>query len=117
MDKPRLWRILKKGLWHCTSPSALRKIYEVGEIRPNLGDFPSTWPQSKISYAHHKQVISLFDFESAAEEDALKYLDNWLPHFTRYEPVTIAIGLNRSILIPDLIPNFYCLENGMNDDK
>jgi hypothetical protein len=70
-QKLSLWGLLRgQGhLWHRTSVAALDGILRDHEITPNKGQFEITTPQSKASYACRVSAVSLFDFDTASDED------------------------------------------------
>ncbi len=93
-----LWSLLRPALWHSTPPARYRAILDDGEIRPDGGHGGNVY---KGSLAVSIGAVSLFDFESASEEDALGTFRKWCTHLwppdidTR---VTVWVGLNRDRL-------------------
>jgi len=71
-----LWaRLRGEGhLWHRTSLAAVDAILRDGEIVPNLGQFPNTFGQSSVSYGRHLRAVSIFDFDTENEADALTHV-------------------------------------------
>jgi hypothetical protein len=70
-QKLSLWGLLRgQGhLWHRTSVAALDGILRDQEITPNTRQFETTTSQSEASYARRMFAISLFDFDTASDED------------------------------------------------
>ncbi len=88
-----LFRLLRKGLWHCTSPSEYRQIYKDGFIKPNDGRLQKWGPEK---YACQELGgISLFDFESHIEKDIWSQAAKWKQFLGCAKPVTIMIGLDK----------------------
>jgi hypothetical protein len=83
----------------------LEKILASGAILPNEGGFPDTYPQSAISYGRRRRLISLWDFQSCSAHKAIEHMPKWREFFTRHQPVTIAIILDRQSIVDQLIPN------------
>jgi hypothetical protein len=75
-----LWLLLRPGLWHSTPPTRYRAILDDGEIRPDGGQEGNVY---KGSLAVSIGAVSLFDFESASEEDALGTFRKWCTHCGR----------------------------------
>jgi hypothetical protein len=94
--------ILQNNVWHRTSHSGAIGIYQDGFIRPNLGEFSFTYPQSEYYYGGRNGYVCLFDFETANEDDYCDNVDVWAPFLTDQEPVTFLLGLDRKQL-PALI--------------
>jgi hypothetical protein len=98
-----LWPLLRPGLWHSTTPTRYRAILDDGEIRPDGGRGGNVY---KGSLAVSIGAVSLFDFESASEEDALGTYGKWCTHLwlpdidTR---LTVWISMNRDLLPGRLI--------------
>jgi hypothetical protein len=98
-----LWLLLRPGLWHSTPPTRYRAILDDGEIRPDGGQGGNVY---KGSLAVSIGAVSLFDFESASEEDALGTFKKWCTHLwppnidTR---LTVWIRVERDLLPGRLI--------------
>lgn len=91
------------SLWHRTSLAGLRGILEAACIYPNdgypkAGRFPMTYGQSRLSYGRAINAISLFNFDSATEEEILLHSWKWGPFLTDQRPITVWIDVPRSRL-------------------
>lgn len=100
-----LFPLLRSGILHRTGIQGYRGIQREGHIIANQGQYPYSYPQSRTYFAHSKGYISLFDFESAEEEDCISIHHTWGHFFCDHKPVTIVLRLDREALKPDLIPN------------
>ena len=110
---------LKKGLLHCTSIEGYKGIRQDENIRPNIGQFPYSYPQSK-SYFGSNGYICLFDFESVLEEDYRKNHKIWEDFiYSRSisKVFTIILRLNREFLSKKLIPNSAAPKPGEKEYK
>lgn len=86
----------KKFLWHCTSASAFRKIYNDGFIRPIEGT-SNRW--SNRPYACQTLgAVCLFDFSTDSEQRVLAVADRWWQFIGCEKPVTVIIGLDENKL-------------------
>ncbi len=93
-----LWPMLRPGLWHMTVLARFRAILAAGEIKPDGGKQGNVY---QGSFAKSVGAVSLFDFESASEEDALGTFQKWSAHLCApYDRLTIWIGLSRDRLLP-----------------
>lgn len=101
----RLMPLLRKGIFHRTSIDGYKGIRQTGCILPNKGDFPFSYPQSKVYYGYAMSYVCLFDFESAREEDYRGNHHIWANFFYDHKPLTIILRLNRLMLANKLIPN------------
>jgi hypothetical protein len=74
-ERESLWSLLRGHgyLWHRTSLAALSGILTDQEIIPNTGQFPTTTGQSEVGYARRMGGVSLFDFDTASEQDFLDH--------------------------------------------
>jgi hypothetical protein len=92
-----LWPLLRPGLWHSTAAGRYHSILKDGEIRPDGGQGGNVY---KGSYAVHMEAVSLFDFESASEDEALGTYKKWCDFLWRRDngPLTVWIGLKRDLL-------------------
>jgi hypothetical protein len=97
-----LWPMLRPGLWHSMSPTRYRGILDDGEIRPDGGQAGNVY---KGSVAVSIGAVSLFDFESASEEDALGTYGKWCTHLWADIDIrlTMWIRLKRDLLPGRLI--------------
>jgi hypothetical protein len=102
-----LMPLLRKGILHRTSIEGYKGICQSGYIMPNKGQFPFSYPQSKIYYGHSMGYICLFDFESSREEDYRINHHTWAKFIRDHEPVTIIFRLNREKLGDKLLPNSH----------
>jgi hypothetical protein len=110
-----LMPLLRAGILHRTSVDGFRGIYKTGKILSNSGGrFPETYPQTKASYGFSIDCISLFDFESAREEDYRRTYHFWGGFFSDCKPITIIFKLDRQQLAQNLIPNS---ERPLPDEK
>ncbi|MCK5058854.1 MAG: hypothetical protein KAT34_19560 [Candidatus Aminicenantes bacterium] len=100
-----LFKVLCKGLYHCTSIENYYKIVEDGFLRPNEGQFNFTFPQSENSFGYSKGCISLFDFESTREEYAISQHMKWRGFFICWKPATILLNFCHQFCKDKLIPN------------
>jgi hypothetical protein len=102
---------LKKGLLHCTSIEGYKGIHQDGNIRPNTGQFPYSYPQS-ASYYGSNGYICLFDFEFVQEKDYRKNYDFWEDFIYSRNKPKIILRLNRKTLKKNLIPNSAAPKSG-----
>lgn len=93
----------QKSLWHRTSVPFLKKIFEVGEIRPNDGCYEYSYPQSKNSLSQRLNGISLFDFDTRPVENILDHECKWVSFMHDKQPLTVLIRLDRNKLNPENI--------------
>ncbi len=99
-----LWPMLRPGLWHMTVPARFPAILAAGEIKPDGGKQGNVY---QGSFAKSVGAVSLFDFESASEEDALGTFQKWSAHlFAPDARLTVWIGLSR-----DRLPGHLMLAN------
>lgn len=108
-DFAPIWSALRghRFLWHQTPLKQLEAILCDGAIRPNTGEFPPNYSQSKSSYAWHLGAVAIFDFDSWAE-DEIKNAEWKDVLFGRSGPgVLICIAADalheRKLLKPDAI--------------
>jgi len=99
----KIYPKLLGGLFHRTNIEGYRGIRKHGRILPNQGQFPFTYPQSKISLAFSKGYTSLFDFGSVRDRDCISNHHNWGGFFFDQKPITIILCLNRGALSKKLI--------------
>ncbi len=93
-----LWPMLRPGLWHMTVPARFPAILAAGEIKPGGGKQGNVY---QGSFAKSVGAVSLFDFESASEEDALGTFRTWSAHVCSPDDrLTVWIGLSRDRLLP-----------------
>jgi hypothetical protein len=102
---PDWYRLIKHSICHRTGIAGLRGIFSRGAIIPNDGSLADTYPQSKISYARHNNLVSLFDFGNCTEAECLNQIHEWYRFFFDHKPVTVVILLSRQALESKLIPN------------
>jgi hypothetical protein len=96
-----LWPMLRPGLWHMTVPARFPAILAAGEIKPDGGKQGNVY---QGSFAKSVGAVSLFDFESASEEDALGTFQKWSAHLRAPDArLTVWIGLCRDRLPGHLI--------------
>ena len=96
-----LWPMLRPGLWHTTVPARFPAILADGKIRPDGGHHGNVY---RGSFAASIGAVSLFDFASASENDALGTLKKWSAHlYVQDARLTVWIGLNRNRLPGRLI--------------
>lgn len=112
-----LFPVLRSGILHRTSIRGYRGIKESGFILPNQGQFPYSYPQSKVYYGPTKGYVCLFDFESASEEECILIHHTWGGFFSKYKPVTVVLRLNRERLGDDLVLNSAAPKLGQEDHK
>ncbi|MCD4791134.1 MAG: hypothetical protein K8R37_14155 [Bacteroidales bacterium] len=96
---------LIKGVLHRTSIDGYKGIRQTGNILPNKGNFPFSYPQSISYYGFSMGYICLFDFESARDDDYRGNHHIWADFFYDHKPITIILRLNRQKLSDKLIPN------------
>ena len=96
-----LWPTLRPGLWHSTVLARFCAIHTAGEIKPDGGKQGNVY---QGSFAKSVGAVSLFDFESASEEDALGTLNKWSAHLCAPDArLTVWIELSRDRLPGRLI--------------
>ena len=96
-----LWPVLRPGLWHSTPLARFPAILADGEIRPDGGHHGKVYRES---FAASIGAVSLFDFASASENDALGTLQKWSAHLCAPDArLTVWIGLSRDRLPGHLI--------------
>jgi hypothetical protein len=106
---PEWFSIVKKELCHCTTRNGLKGIFKSGKILPNDGRFPDSFPKSQNSYGRINNLISLFDFKSATDQECEIGLGDWYGSYfvnskkRKKEPVSISILLSRKMLASKLI--------------
>ena len=97
MNIDTLQRIIDAGLWHFTTPVALKDIMRSGVIAPNEGHRRSQHAMSAHSCCYRLSGVSLFDPLDAPKR-------NWLRRWIRiHKPVTIGIRLDRERLAQGLL--------------
>lgn len=97
-----VWDQLKHGLWHCTSVDRMAGVLEAGAIRPDGG---KAGPHYRGGYCRQIGAVSLFDFDSAREADALRRYSNWAPFLRGHgAPISVWINLDREELRAGFIP-------------
>lgn len=101
----KIYPKLRGGLFHRTNISGYRGIKKSGNILPNRGLFPFSYPQSETYFAFSRGYISLFDFELASDRDCISIHHTWDHFFFDGKPITIVFRLNRDYLSQKLIPN------------
>lgn len=91
-----LWPKLRPGLWHTTTLARFSAILDDGEIKPDGGEQGNVY---QGSFAKSAGAVSLFDFASASEEDALGTFKRWTAHlYTSDAPLNVWIKLSRNRL-------------------
>ena len=96
-----LWPMLRPGLWHMTVLARFPAILAASEIKPDGGKQGNVY---QGSFAKSISAVSLFDFESASEEDALGTFQKWSAHLCAPDVrLTVWIGLSRNRLPGRLI--------------
>ena len=90
------------AFWHRTSVAALPSIVGTGELRPNSGSFPYSYPQSKVSYASALKAVALFDFETASEEAISDRSYAWEAFMLGNLP-GVLIRIDRNVLDPQFL--------------
>lgn len=110
---PNWFGVIKNSLCHRTGIEGLRGIFKMGAIIPNDGSIADTYPQSRMSYARHNGLVSLFDFENYSEGECLDHIYDWYRFFYDHKPVTVVILLRRKFLQSKLIAN----EKAVKDTK
>lgn len=95
-----IWKRLQgRGrLWHRTSLDSLKGIVRDGQIRPNTGQFPTSFGQSKVSRSRHLQGVSLFDFDSSPDPYIEEHEWKWATVLTHVLPAGVLIGIDRDAL-------------------
>ena len=104
--------LLRKGVFHRTGIEGYKGIRQTGNILPNKGNFPFSYPQSEKYYGYSMGYICLFDFEAAREEDYRGNYHLWADFFYDHKPKTVILKLNRQKLADKLIPNSARPKNG-----
>lgn len=107
-----LFRELATGLCHCTSVKGYQGIIDTGNILPNDGTFPFSFPQTANSCCQHLDSISLFDFETPPSESVFDHTaySNWSPFINLHPPVTVILKIRREALSEEIIENHHALE-------
>jgi hypothetical protein len=113
----KIYPLLRGGLFHRTSIEGYRGIRSSGQIFPNRGQFPFTYPKSKSFLAFSRGYVSLFDFGSVRGQDCISIYRTWRPFFFDQKPATIILRLNRDSLSQRLIPNSCAPKLGAPDYK
>lgn len=105
LDNPLL-KILRRGIVHVTSIESYLKIIEDGYIRPNNGNYPYTYPQSKDSTCKCLKAVSVFDFSSISniQLDCQTVRLNWSSIIKKHDPFTVGLVLCPKKLSESLIP-------------
>lgn len=112
----KIYPLLKGSICHRTSIEGYRGIKDSGFIYPNTGQYPYTYPQSKVYFASSKGYVSLFDFTSVLDRDCISNHHTWGKFFFDQEPVTIVLRLNEEHLV-DRIPNNLAPKSGNAEYK
>jgi hypothetical protein len=104
----RDWRFpayerVKGRLFHRTTCLGLNGILSSGEIRPNIGSFPLSFPRSRVSYGFRNACISLFDFEDTSEAEQIQTFLIWNNLIGQMGKTFFLLTLNSQQLRPDLI--------------
>src|ERR1051326_345301 len=107
-----IFPILRNGIFHRTGIEGYRGIRKTGYIFANKGEYPYSYPQSKVYFGPTMGYVCLFDFESATEEEIICINHTWEQFFSDHDPVTISLRLNRQKLGSDLIPNSSAPKSG-----
>ena len=96
-----LFLALRNGhYWHCTGLKEFIKIASDEAIKPNDGSI-KRWGK----YAcQHLNGVSIFDFTTATEEKIFDHYHKWNQFLGGAEPITIALGIERSPLLGRLVP-------------
>ncbi|HVM51133.1 MAG TPA: hypothetical protein VMU04_24100 [Candidatus Acidoferrum sp.] len=100
---PLLLSELRKGLWHCTSPSEFRQILRDRSIKPNDGRV-SRWGPRKYA-CQELGGVSLLDLQSPTLDQVIQTADRWGPFVCsgNYQ-TTVLLGLDRAALAANLVP-------------
>jgi len=101
----KIYPLLRGGLFHRTSIEGYRGIRRSGQISPNRGQFPFTYPQSQAYYCFSKRYVCLFDFRSISDQKCISIQHIWGQFFFDQKPFTIVFRLNRDSLSEKLIPS------------
>lgn len=103
----RTYSFLAGSYWHATTPDSWSQILESGAIRPNInGRYPIRFSvNTPLSYGYTNGYVSLFDFHTPSENDAIRLWDR--VHDILTDPVreTVLVKLNANNLLSKLIPN------------
>jgi len=103
---------VKGRLFHRTTCLGLRGILRSGEIRPNAGLFPVSFPTSRTSYGFLNGYISLFDFEDTSTVDQIRTFVIWDNLIGQMGKTLFLLTLNSLELRPDLIPSCLAPQPG-----
>lgn len=100
-----LFNLLRKNYIHVTSIQAYKKIIQDKAIKPNLGMYKTSSPQSNNSKCFKIGGVSLFDF-SISDEMLFRntFVNNFAEFFTLYKPITIILCLKKNLLKKRIIP-------------
>lgn len=95
-----LWKRLRgRGrLWHRTSLDSLKSIIRAGQITPNSGQFATRFGQSAVSWSRHLGGVSLFDFDTSADDYIEEHQWKWDNVLTSGLPAGAVIGIDRQKL-------------------
>ena len=97
-----LFRELRSDfLWHCTSPQEYRQIVKDGFIKPNDGRVQK-WGNHPYA-CQELGGVSLFDFITEPEEKVLNQSIKWRQFLGCARPLTVIIGIKKSLLSGKLI--------------
>jgi len=99
-------------LFHRTTCLGLRGIVRSGEIRPNDGSFPFSFPRSETSYGFRNAYISLFDFEHTSVSDQIRTFVIWNNLIGQVSRVFFLLLLDSSELRPHLISSCLAPQPG-----
>lgn len=102
----RVYRLLRQGYWHGTSPRAWIAIREAGAIKPNVGGrFETSYTNS---YAFVHGCVALFDFAGPTEEEVIQVWGHACDVLTMGAATgdpSVLLRLDRRRLRPKIIPN------------
>lgn len=100
-----LFNLLRNNYIHITSVQAYKRIRQDKAIKPNLGMYKTSSPQSSNSKCSKIGGISLFDF-SISDELLLKntLVNHFAEFFTKHKHITIILCFENKLLEKQIIP-------------
>ena len=101
-----VYGLLSGGLWHATSPEGFRGIRADGWIDGKKGC--ASWDTPEKNYGQKRGFNSLFDFESATEEECIIEWDN-VCSILYQRPINVLLQFNRDLMKEKLIANSVAL--------
>lgn len=98
----RTYKFLRRGYWHGTQAKTWSAIRTTGAIKPNVGQFPMSWPQTEMSYGYNHGCVMLFDFVTPTEEQVIRTFGRVYDVLMRCD---VLLRIDRRRLRQRIIPN------------